>query len=68
MPLSDRQAEILQFIQQYRAKHGYPPTVREIGGAMGISSTCVVHYHLRTLQAKGKVTWTPRKQRTIIVL
>lgn len=68
MPLSRRQSQILQFIRQYRASNGYPPTVREIAGALGISSTSTVHHHLRALQAKGKLTWAPGKQRTLQIL
>jgi repressor LexA len=51
--LSSRQAAILDFIQAYSGKHRYPPTVREIGDAVGIGSTSVVDYNLRKLAQKG---------------
>src|SRR5204862_7545383 len=51
--LSDRQQRMLQFIRQYMGEHGRPPTVREIGVAVGISSTQVVDYNLRVLERDG---------------
>src|SRR5207248_9345503 len=51
--LSDRQQRMLQFIRQYMGEHGRPPTVREIGLAVGISSTSVVDYNLRVLERDG---------------
>src|SRR3954447_3193794 len=51
--LSDRQQRMLQFIRQYMGDHGRPPTVREIGLAVGISSTSVVDYNLRVLERDG---------------
>ncbi len=51
--LSDRQQRILRFIRQYMGEHGRPPTVREIGIAVGISSTSVVDYNLRVLERDG---------------
>ena len=51
--LSARQAAILDFIQAFSGKHTYPPTVREIGDAVGIGSTSVVDYNLRRLAQKG---------------
>jgi repressor LexA len=51
--LSDRQQRILRFIRQYMGEHGRPPTVREIGLAVGISSTSVVDYNLRILERDG---------------
>jgi repressor LexA len=51
--LSDRQERILRFIRQYMGEHGRPPTVREIGIAVGISSTSVVDYNLRVLERDG---------------
>src|SRR5690349_17737930 len=51
--LSDRQQRMLQFIREYVTDHGRPPTVREIGLAVGISSTSVVDYNLRTLERDG---------------
>lgn len=51
--LSDRQQRMLGFIRQYISEHGRPPTVREIGNAVGISSTSVVDYNLRVLERDG---------------
>jgi repressor LexA len=50
--LSERQQRILEFIGQYLEEHNYPPTIREIGKAVGISSTSVVKYNLERLQEK----------------
>ena len=55
MELSERQEHILQYIQQYLVEKRYPPTIREIGKAVGISSTSVVKYNLERLQAKGLI-------------
>lgn len=51
--LSPRQERMIQFIREFRARHGYPPTVREIGAAAGISSTSVVDYNLNILEKSG---------------
>jgi repressor LexA len=51
--LSQRQESILAFINEYMDDHGYPPSIREIGGAAGISSTSVVDYNLRVLERDG---------------
>lgn len=51
--LSDRQQRMLEFIQSFTRSHGYPPTVREIGQAVGISSTSVVDYNLKILRKLG---------------
>ncbi len=53
MFLSQRQQHILEFIRQYGEEHGFPPTIREIGQAVGISSTSVVKYNLEQLEKKG---------------
>ncbi len=52
-PLSERQRRILEFIARFQQRHGYPPTVREIGQEVGISSTSVVDYNLRSLERQG---------------
>ncbi len=51
--LSERQQRILEFIKAYGDENGYPPTIREIGKAVGITSTSVVKYNLERLQEKG---------------
>ncbi len=53
MNLSDRQVRMLEFIRSYFEEHFYPPTIREIGKAVGIPSTSVVKYNLERLQEKG---------------
>jgi len=53
MDLSPRQQEMLKFIKAFVEEHGFPPTIREIGSAVHISSTSVVNYNLNILQAKG---------------
>src|SRR5206468_10206805 len=51
--LSERQERILSFIGDFSEEHGYPPSIREIGQAVGISSTSVVDYNLRVLEREG---------------
>ena len=53
--LSDRQRRILDFVERYTGEHGYPPSIREIGQAAGISSTSVVDYNLRVLEREGQI-------------
>jgi repressor LexA len=55
MTLSDRQKRIMAFIGEYLEIHNYPPTIREIGQAVGISSTSVVKYNLERLEEKGLI-------------
>jgi repressor LexA len=55
MNLSDRQRRIMAFIREYLEAHNYPPTIREIGQAVGISSTSVVKYNLERLVEKGLI-------------
>lgn len=55
MTLSERQVRILEFIHRYLEEHNYPPTIREIGKAVGIPSTSVVKYNLERLQEKGHI-------------
>ena len=56
MALSERQGRILQFIKSFTLDNGYPPTIREMGEAVGISSTSVVNYNLNILQKEGHLT------------
>jgi repressor LexA len=53
--LSDRQKNILKYIQSYVEERGYPPSIREIGDRVGISSTSVVDYNLRVLERDGYI-------------
>lgn len=55
MALSERQRKILEFIKSFALDSGYPPTIREIGEAVDISSTSVVNYNLNALQKEGYI-------------
>ncbi|HDQ72493.1 MAG TPA: transcriptional repressor LexA [Chloroflexi bacterium] len=57
--LSERQQNILAFLNRYIGQHGYPPSIREIGDAAGISSTSVVSYNLDRLEEKGYIDREP---------
>ena len=61
----NRQIEILKFIHTRVAEKGYPPTVREIGEAVQLSSTSTVHGHLSRLEKKGLILRDPTKPRAI---
>jgi repressor LexA len=65
--LSDRQTEILRFISKHCAVHGYPPTVREIGLAVGLTSPSTVHAHLAKLEAGGHIRRDPTKPRAMLL-
>lgn len=66
--LSDRQIAILNFIKKELLKKGYPPSVREIGEAVGLSSSSTVHGHLAQLEDKGYIRRDPTKPRAIEIL
>jgi len=66
--LTKRQKEIFDFIRRYAAKTGYPPTVREIGKAVGLHSSSTVHAHLANLEKAGLLRRDPSKPRAIEVL
>ena len=65
MSLSDRQQKILDFIQSYLTQKNYPPTIREIGEAAGISSTSVVNYNLDKLVALGFLERDSKSSRSL---
>lgn len=65
--LTDRQREILEFIKREIRLRGYPPSVREIGEAIGLSSSSTVHGHLARLEEKGLIKRDPTKPRAIEV-
>ncbi len=65
--LSERQTEILEFISRHCAVHGYPPTVREIGLAVGLTSPSTVHAHLAKLEAGGHIRRDPTKPRAMLL-
>jgi repressor LexA len=66
--LTKRQQEIFDFIGRYSEKHGYPPTVRDIGRAIGLTSSSTVHAHLANLEKIGLLRRDPSKPRAIEVL
>src|SRR5918997_4754974 len=66
--LTKRQREIFDFISRYLSRHGYPPTVREIGKAVGLHSSSTVHAHLANLEKSGLLRRDPTKPRAIEVL
>jgi repressor LexA len=68
LDLTKRQKEIFDFIRKYAAKTGYPPTVREIGKAVGLHSSSTVHAHLANLEKLGLLKRDPSKPRAIELL
>ncbi len=64
-PLTPRQQQVLEFIDVEVRRRGYPPSVREIGEAVGLSSSSTVHAHLGALQDKGYLKRDPTKPRAI---
>lgn len=63
--LSDRQARILDYIRHVTRLRNYPPSVREIGEAVGLSSSSTVHNHLNQLERRGLIKRDPSKSRTV---
>jgi repressor LexA len=68
LDLTKRQKEIFDFIRRYAEKTGYPPTVREIGKAVGLHSSSTVHAHLGNLEKIGLLRRDPTKPRAIELL
>jgi repressor LexA len=66
--LTKRQKEIFEFIKRYSDSHGYPPTVRDIGKAIGLTSSSTVHAHLSNLEKVGLLRRDPSKPRALEVL
>ena len=66
--LSNRQQEIYDYICTYTKAHGYPPSVREIGRAVGLASPSTVHMHLKYLEDNGLINRDANKPRTIEVV
>ncbi len=65
--LTRRQQQILDFIRAEIHRRGYPPSVREIGDAVGLSSSSTVHSHLAAIEAKGYIRRDPSKPRALEV-
>ena len=68
LDLTKRQQEIFDFIKRYSSSHGYPPTVRDIGKAIGLTSSSTVHAHLANLEKLGLLRRDPTRPRAIEVL
>jgi len=66
--LTKRQQEIFDYIRRYAGKYGYPPTVREIGKAVGLASSSTVHAHLANLEKYGVLRRNPAKPRALELL
>lgn len=66
--LTSKQNMVLDYLKQSIAKNGYPPTVREIGEALGLSSPATIHAHLNTLENKGYIRKRNSKNRAIELL
>ena len=65
--LSPKQQQIYDFIVAFQARHGYPPSVREIGEHVGLKSPSTVHFHLKGLEEKGLITKAEGKTRAITI-
>jgi repressor LexA len=68
LKLTKRQQEIFEFIKRYSSEHGYPPTVRDIGKAIGLTSSSTVHAHLSNLEKLGLLRRDPTKPRALELL
>lgn len=66
--LNPRQQQILDFLRDHSRRHAYPPTVREIGQAVGLSSSSTVQNHLNSLETRGYIHRDPSKSRTVEVV
>ncbi|MBE6957296.1 MAG: transcriptional repressor LexA [Ruminococcaceae bacterium] len=63
--LTNKQQQIYDYIRAFQSEHGYPPSVREIGEAVGLSSPSTVHFHLKGLEEAGVITKAAGKTRAI---
>lgn len=63
--LTPMHIEILLYIAKYHGTHGYPPAVREIGKAVGLSSSSTIHFHLQNLEEMGHICTQNQRPRTI---
>lgn len=66
--LTERQAQVLAFIEEFQAGHGYPPTVREVAARFGFRSPRAAHDHMKALEKKGYLRSLPRLPRTLEVV
>lgn len=65
--LVETRGRVLNFIRAYTRRHGYPPSMREIGDGVGLSSLSSVAYQLDRLELEGKITRNPRISRSVVV-
>ena len=65
--LSAKQKRIYDYIISFTAEHGYPPSVREVAGYVGVKSPSTVHFHMKTLRKKGYITQAAGKTRAITI-
>lgn len=68
MGLTERQQQVLDYIREMVAQRGYPPSVREIGEAVGLNSPSTVHSHLNSLVEAGAIRRDPTKPRAIMIV
>ncbi len=64
-PATERQQHILDVIRRFTVEHGYPPSVREIGERVGLSSSSTIHAHLKALEKRGLISRDPTKPRAL---
>jgi repressor LexA len=64
-PATERQRRILEVIRAFTVDHGYPPSVREIGERVGLSSSSTIHAHLKALERRGLISRDPTKPRAL---
>jgi repressor LexA len=64
-PATERQQRILDVIRAFTVEHGYPPSVREIGERVGLSSSSTIHAHLKALERRGLISRDPTKPRAL---
>lgn len=67
-PLTDQQTKVLEFVDEYARRQGFPPTLREIGDALGLANVNAVRGHLAALERKGYITREADKARSIRVV
>ena len=67
-PLTAQQQRVLTFLEGFLSEHGFPPTLREIGEAIGLSNVSAVRGHVAALEKKGYVAKTPEKARSISIV
>ena len=66
--LTNRQKDVLDYVKSYIANHGYPPAVREIGAALGLSSPATTQSHITALENKGYIKKTNSKYRSLEIV